>query len=134
MVIPSTTKILIVEDDPANLTVISTLIEILGFQFDVSMSGCDAVQKAKDEFYPVIIMDMRLQDMDGENAVRLIRKNESKLGHRRSKILCVTADVAFGERERCLSIGMDDYLSKPYSLQELQNKLTLLFEWQEAAI
>ncbi|MDB5478597.1 MAG: response regulator receiver protein [Alphaproteobacteria bacterium] len=119
--------ILLVEDDPANLLVASTLLETFGYPFDIATSGYEAVEKADRCFYPVIIMDMRMPDISGLQATSLIRENERKPGRHASKIICVTANALIGEHERCIASGMDDYLSKPYKLEELRDKLRIIF-------
>ena len=121
-------RILLVEDDGANLLVASTLLENFGYDFDVARNGNEAVQKAKSTAYAVIIMDMRMPDMGGEQATRLIRDHERAFGQIPAKIICVTANAFVGQRELCLAAGMNDYLSKPYQAEALQQKLNGLLQ------
>ena len=119
-------RILLVEDDEANLLVATTLLEIFGYEFHAVQSGLEAVERVKTGFYQIIIMDVRLKGIDGLEAARRIRNFESATGHAPVQILCVTAYAMTGEKERCVEAGMDDYLSKPFNIDILQDKLAAL--------
>ena len=125
--------VLLAEDDPANAMVSGALLEMLGYDYHHVADGLDLLARAKTGFYHVLIVDMRLTRMDGIEATRLIREFEAKTGHRRLEILCVTANAMAGERERCLAAGMDDYLSKPFDVNALRQKLAVLAEKSVAA-
>ena len=119
-------RILLVEDNAANLLVAITLLEMFGYEFDVAQTGYEAVEKAKSGLYKIIIMDMRMPDINGIEITRLIRDYECSQNKVPTKILCVTADALVGDNERCLTAGMNDYLAKPYQPEELQQKLAML--------
>jgi CheY-like chemotaxis protein len=83
----------------------------------------EAVARAR---YDVILMDCQMPEMDGYEATKQIRDSSKNLGHIR--IIAMTANAMQGDRERCLEAGMDDYISKPVSIEKLRAAL----EGQEA--
>ena len=119
-------RVLLVEDDDANLMVAETLLQIFGYDVDVARNGAEAVEKAKTGRYAIAIMDMRMQLLDGLEATRRIRRHERKTGATPLQIIAVTANALVGEAEHCRAAGMDDYLAKPYRAPELQHKLATL--------
>ena len=119
-------RLLLVEDDDSSLFLAKMILEMLKHDFDTATNGSEAVEKAKDNHYNIIIMNLRMPDMNGVEATQLIRANEAQAGKAGAKILCITADALVGERERCLNAGMDDYMCKPYKPEELEQKLAEL--------
>ena len=119
-------RLLLVEDDDSSLFLAKMILEMLKHDFDTATNGSEAVEKAKANHYNIIIMNLRMPDMNGVEATQLIRANESQAGRPGTKILCITADALVGERERCLNAGMDDYMCKPYKPEELEQKLAEL--------
>jgi CheY-like chemotaxis protein len=79
--------------------------------------------------YGLILMDCRMPDMDGFEATRLIREQESTRG-RRTPIVALTANAMSGDREKCLDVGMDDYLPKPFQAADLRSVLS---KWLSAS-
>jgi CheY-like chemotaxis protein/HPt (histidine-containing phosphotransfer) domain-containing protein len=112
-------RILIAEDNPTNQKVIVLLLTKFGCSVEVALNGAEAVAAAGKTEFDAILMDCQMPIMDGFEATALIRRN----GGRHVPIIALTANAMDGERERCLSAGMDDYLSKPVRAEELRRKL-----------
>ena len=111
-------RILVAEDNPVNHEVALAMLESLGCRVDGVCTGQEAVEAASRVDYDLILMDCQMPGMDGYAATRLIRRDERQ-GARRSPIVALTAHASKGDRAMCLAVGMDDYLSKPYTHQEL---------------
>jgi signal transduction histidine kinase/FixJ family two-component response regulator len=109
-----TTRVLVVEDNEVNRLVLASLLESAGFAFDVATDGRQAVNSWFTHRHELILMDCQMPVMDGFQATASIRSIEAveKRGH--VPIIAVTANAVPGDRERCLSAGMDDYLAKPF--------------------
>ena len=114
-------RILLAEDNVVNQRVAQLMLEKLGQNADMVANGMEAVVAAKGRPYDIILMDMQMPQMDGLEATRRIRADESI--HPQPRIAAMTANVLQGDRERCLSAGMDDYISKPIKLEELARVL-----------
>jgi signal transduction histidine kinase/ActR/RegA family two-component response regulator len=109
-------KILLVEDNPINCRVAERLLTKLGHSICTVNNGLEACRIARKEQFDVILMDVQMPEMDGFQATAEIRRSESA---RRTPIIALTASAMEGDRERCLAIGMDDYLSKPLNPAQL---------------
>jgi signal transduction histidine kinase/DNA-binding response OmpR family regulator len=107
-------RVLIVEDNAANLKVTIRMVERLGYRADVANDGAEAVSILQRVQYDAVLMDCQMPEMDGYEATRRIRSNEDAGRH--VPIIAMTAAALSGDRERCLAAGMDDYLSKPVKL------------------
>ena len=107
-------RILVVDDNAANQKVALRMVERLGYRADVAATGAEAVAMLGHGHYDAVLMDCQMPEMDGYEASRQIRHNER--GGRRVPIIAMTADAGAGEREHCISAGMDDYISKPVRL------------------
>lgn len=112
-------KILTVEDNPVNQFVIQSTINSWGGQTDIADNGQDAIGKIREKDYDIILMDMQMPIMDGIATTKYIRQ-EMNL---EIPILAFTANALKKEKERCLSIGMDDYITKPFQEDELKIKI-----------
>jgi len=110
-------RVLLVEDNPTNQFLAEEYLRRIGCAVVVARNGHDAVQLASQRDFDVILMDCHLPELDGFGATAQIRRQEA--GRRRVPIVALTANAMPGDRERCLAAGMDDYLGKPISLQEL---------------
>ena len=93
----------------------------LGYQADVVGNGQEAVDVVMTVPYDLVLMDCQMPVMDGFEATRAIREREGTTRH--TRIVAVTANAMEGDRERCLDVGMDDYLSKPFRAGDLQRVL-----------
>ncbi|MGL4597377.1 MAG: PAS domain S-box protein, partial [Bacteroidia bacterium] len=108
-------KILLAEDHPLNQQLAQKLILDFGFSLVIVNNGIEAIEALNMHVFDVILMDLQMPGMDGYEATRIIR-TELKL---QTPIIALTAHSANGEKERCLALGMNDYLSKPFRAQEL---------------
>jgi len=109
-------RILLVEDNAVNRRVAERLLSRLGHNIRTVNNGLEACRITRNEEFDVILMDVQMPEMDGFQATAEIRRSESV---RRTPIIALTASAMEGDRERCLAIGMDDYLSKPLNPTQL---------------
>lgn len=123
--------ILLVDDRDSNRMVALLLLQKLGFGVDVVSSGMEAVEAACHNNYKLILMDVQMPEFDGFDATRAIREAEAVTG-RHTPIIALTALAMDGDKDRCLAAGMDDYISKPYNLQQLRDTLTRWIQPQKA--
>ncbi len=124
----SDVRILLVEDNPANLRVTQALLETLGCQVRTAVNGLQAVAAYREGVFDLVLMDCQMPEMDGYQATAAIRKVEAMLG-RFTPIVALTAHAMDGSRAECLAAGMNDQLSKPLTLAALTSKL---LEWLAA--
>jgi signal transduction histidine kinase/predicted O-methyltransferase YrrM len=110
-------RLLLVEDDPVNQQVALRMIQRLGFQAQMVSNGQQALEELAHASYDLILMDCQMPEMDGYAATREIRRREGSSHH--TTIVGFTAHALNGDREECLMSGMDDYVSKPVSLEDL---------------
>ncbi|NPV74496.1 MAG: AAA family ATPase [Pelotomaculum sp.] len=115
--------ILVAEDFAINQKLIQAQLRKLGLAADVAGNGREAVEAFSRNSYALVLMDCRMPVMDGFEATRAIRSLEALRG-RRTPIIATTAAAMPGEREKCLSAGMDDYLTKPVRMEDLQRVLS----------
>jgi signal transduction histidine kinase/ActR/RegA family two-component response regulator len=118
----SSVRILLVEDNPANLRVTQALLETLGCEVRTAVNGLQAVAAYRAGVFDLVLMDCQMPEMDGYQATGVIRQIESMLG-RSTPIVALTAHAMDGSREECLAAGMNDQLSKPLTLAVLTSKL-----------
>ena len=119
-------EVLVVEDNRVNQIVIRGFLGLFGCRCTVAENGVEAVRllTAPHEF-DLVLMDCQMPDMDGLEATRRVRCHETQTsGH--VPIIALTANAMVGDREECLSAGMDDFMSKPFRLAELE---TVLERW-----
>ena len=118
-------RLLLAEDNVVNQEVASTILRKFGCQVDLAMNGAEAVSLAENNTYDIIFMDCQMPHMDGYEATGLIRKTESEKSFH-TPIIALTAHALAGDREKCLAAGMDDYISKPFG-QDRVNEI--LLQW-----
>jgi PAS domain S-box-containing protein len=114
-------KILIVDDNAVNRKVVGSMLEKIGVAFDTAENGALAVERYFSSSFDLILMDCQMPVLDGYQATGQIRKREG--ANRLAKIVAMTANAMGSEREKCLAAGMDDYLSKPLRLVDLESVL-----------
>ena len=120
-------RVLLAEDNPVNQQVGEAMLAKLGLAVAFAANGEEAVRLARTETFDLILMDCHMPVMDGYEASTAIRAHATA---QRIPIIALTANVMEGNRERCLAAGMDDFLAKPYSLDQLQE---VLRRWMGAA-
>jgi CheY-like chemotaxis protein len=111
--------ILLAEDNVSSQKVVCQMIK-RGCTVDVAANGIEALQALERQFYDLVLMDLRMPEMDGLEATRIIRQIWPDNG---PKIIAITAYALRGDREMCLDAGMDDYISKPVRIEELAEVL-----------
>ena len=117
----SAVKVMIVDDNEINRTIAQLQLESLGIEALVFGGGAEALAALAEDHYDLILMDCQMPGMDGYETTRKIRSREHSQQH--TPIVALTAHAMKGERERCLQAGMDDYLSKPMRLEDVQQTL-----------
>lgn len=115
-------RVLVVEDNRTNQMVAAGMLSLSACHCEFAGNGKEAVDAARRNRYDLILMDCSMPEMDGYEATVRIRSYEDGLG-RRTPIVAMTANTQRGDAEKCLAIGMDDYLAKPITLVELRQKL-----------
>ncbi len=118
-------RVLVVEDNVDNRKLATRILESIGCKVETAENGTEAVAKASEYIYDLILMDLRMPDMDGFEAARAIRDNERRLGIR-VPIVALTAHALEDYRDQALAAGMDDYLTKPYRREQL---VSLVERW-----
>ncbi|WP_261843082.1 response regulator [Aliamphritea ceti] len=118
-------RVLLVEDNKVNQMVATGILQRLGLRVDVADNGLDAIGKLTTSGMPynLILMDCQMPEMDGYEATQQIREGNAGTENQRIPIIAMTANAMSGDRERCLEAGMDDYLSKPVILSDLETAL-----------
>ncbi len=114
--------ILLTEDNPINQKLTVRLLEKWNHHVTVAENGKEALALLETREFDLVLMDVQMPEMDGFAATKLIREHEKKTG-RHITIIAMTALALKGDRERCLEAGMDDYVTKPISTEELREKL-----------
>ena len=120
--------ILVAEDNEINQKVIRQQLDLLGYAADVATTGREAFERFQSGNYALLLTDLHMPEMDGYDLALQIRVAEG--GRTRTPIIALTANALRGESERCLAVGMDDYLSKPAPLAALA---AVLGKWLPAA-
>jgi CheY-like chemotaxis protein len=121
----SEVRVLLVEDNAANMRVTKALLEILGCTVTPAFNGLAAVEAYRTGAFDLVLMDCQMPEMDGYEATRTIRQFETVEG-RHTPIVALTAHAMAGSRESSLAAGMDDQLTKPLTMAALTAKLV---EW-----
>lgn len=127
-------RVLLVEDDAANRMVSSELLRIFGYEVDIAKNGAEAVTMFMNQSYPLAVFDLMMEGVDGFEATHCIRELEKINNHKPMQILCLTASAQPRQREICLAAGMNDYLPKPFCVDEFRQKLAALHQQWLAAI
>ena len=118
--LPEGLSILLVDDDEMNRFFGEKLLACLGAEVELAESGEEAIQLIKAKPFDVVFMDVSMPDMDGYETTRRIRQDGA---YNDLLIIALTAHAIMGERQRCLASGMNDYLSKPFDLEDIRRIL-----------
>lgn len=116
-------RILLAEDHPVNRLVAIKTLEKMGYKIDAAENGNEALGKIQEGKYDLILMDIQMPELDGYEAVRIIRQREKARNLPRLPVIAMTAGAMKGDRERCLKAGMDNYIMKPIDPRELAEKI-----------
>ncbi|POW55877.1 hybrid sensor histidine kinase/response regulator [Candidatus Pantoea alvi] len=117
-------RILLAEDNLVNQKLAAHFLTRLGHQFAIVGNGLEALEQLDKENWDLILMDLQMPELDGEQATRLIREREaSRSGRGHQRIIAMTAHAMKGDKEFCLQHGFDGYLSKPVSLESLNDEI-----------
>ncbi len=114
-------RVLLAEDNVVNQKIALRLLERMGYRADVASNGIEAIEAIERQPYDAILMDIQMPEMDGIEATRHIRANHPP--EQQPVIIAMTAHVLDGDREWCLSAGMDDFVGKPVRVEELMECL-----------
>jgi CheY-like chemotaxis protein/HPt (histidine-containing phosphotransfer) domain-containing protein len=127
-------RILLCDDNAVNQKVALRLLQQMGYKADSALNGREAIEALQRQPYDMIFMDVQMPEMDGITATQHIRKHQAEgLPHFKSPIIIIamTANAMQGDREKCLTAGMDDYLSKPVRPEDVR---LMLERWAAAAV
>ncbi len=126
--LPANVSVLVAEDNPMNQEMCRFMLEELGCRVEVVQNGARAFEAAAKQDYDLVFKDCQMPEMDGYQAPARIRRHESsgEKKDRRLPIIALTAHAMQGDRERCLASGMDDYLAKPFNMNELAE---MVYRW-----
>ncbi len=120
-----TGRLLLVEDNHTNQQYVLELLKAIGIHADVAENGREALNRLAKRHYDLVLMDCQMPVMDGyETTINIRTQERSRPGSRRLPIIALTANVLASDRERCMQVGMDDFLAKPFNLQQLHEILT----------
>ena len=122
---------LCVDDNPANLLLVQTLLDDMGAQVSIANSGYEAVEKAAEQPFDLIFMDVQMPGMDGRQATEAIRQQESQRSRSPVPIVALTAHALANEKRALLQSGLDDYLTKPISERQLAQ---VVLKWTGLAL
>ncbi len=111
-------RILVAEDNAINQKLALQMLRRMGYRADVAGDGREVLQALERQSYDVVLMDVQMPEMDGLEATRRIAQQWT--AEQRPRIIAMTANAMLGDREACLAAGMDDYISKPIRVKELQ--------------
>ncbi len=113
-------RILLVENDEMNIKFVKIVLDKLGHKTDIAINGLESVNYFKKNKYDLILMDLEMPQLNGLDATLQIREFEKEQNIKRPvKIIAVTAYAMETDRQRCINVGMNDFLAKPFLLDEL---------------
>ena len=121
-------NVLLAEDNPVNQEIAHEFLTRLGCTVTITENGHEAITQFSNASFDIVFMDVQMPEMDGIEATRRIRKIEEETGSDRTPIIAATAHAFQEDRDKCISAGMDDFLSKPYLSQDIP---PLLDHWLE---
>jgi PAS domain S-box-containing protein len=116
--ITQSASIMVVDDDPINMMLISEVLKRMGFDVIQMQNGKEVIESLPHYDPVLIFMDVNMPEMDGYTTTRIIRKMQT--AQSKIPIIALTADAMKGDRERCLDAGMNNYVSKPFKIEEIE--------------
>ena len=116
-------RALAVDDMRINIMLLQKVLGKFGIDSDKAGDGKEALEKIREEKFDIVFMDCQMPEMDGFEATREVRKHEKQNGGDPVTIVAVTADAMTGDREKCLSHGMSDYINKPFTEEDIARVL-----------
>ena len=116
--------VLIAEDVEVNQKIAREMLQILNFRVSVASNGIEAIEKYVQNDFDLIFMDCQMPVMDGLEATSKIRELEAKNSKHHTPIIALTAGIGKEDKARCIEHGMDDYLSKPFSISDLKDAIS----------
>ena len=119
--------ILVAEDNETNQNYIEYILDDVDVEFTIVEDGAKAVDAWREQSPRIILMDISMPEMNGHEATQKIRELEAEMGRDRTPIVALTAHTLKGDKERCLEVGMDDYMTKPVSVQDVKD---MLVKWK----
>ncbi|HHI96442.1 MAG TPA: response regulator, partial [Thermodesulfatator atlanticus] len=121
-------KILVVEDNPINQEYCISALKLLGCEVKTASNGLEALELLKREPFDLVLMDCQMPELDGYETTRRLREWEAQgiTPRAHTPVVALTAHALQGDREKCLAAGMDDYLAKPFTIDELRQ---VLLKW-----
>jgi two-component system, sensor histidine kinase len=117
-------RVLVVDDHPVNRVLVLAQLRELGYLADAAPSGRAALDLLAERSYDAVLLDCAMPEMDGFETCRRLRAREGE-DRRRTPVIALTAFAMDGVREKCLAAGMDDFLGKPYRVEDLTAKVDL---------
>jgi len=119
-------RILLAEDNPVNQMIATEMLTDYACHITPANNGLEVLQLVKEHSFDLIFMDCQMPEMDGFEATRMMREYESQNDKIRTPVIAFTANAMQGDREKCISAGMDDYISKPVNNASLER---VLLDW-----
>lgn len=113
-------RILVAEDNPSNQKVLVEMLKRMGYTADAVADGREVLQALEMRPYDLVLMDIRMPEMDGITAAKEIRR---RWPNSHTKIIAITAYALAGDRESCLEVGIDNYIAKPVKMEDLARML-----------
>jgi CheY-like chemotaxis protein len=114
-------RILVAEDNPVNRKVALAMLSRMGYEAEAVVNGAEAMAACRDRSYDLVLMDVQMPEVDGLEATRRIRQ----LNTPQPVVVAMTANAMEGDRATCLNAGMDEYISKPIKIEDLQRVVSL---------
>gem|GEM_PF-3126186 len=112
-------RVVVAEDNVVNRKLMEQLLRRLGYEADFACNGLECIALLGQGGYDIVLMDCQMPELDGYEATQQIRAGAGGPAHRAIRIVALTAHAMAGDREKCLAVGMDDYLTKPIQLAQL---------------
>ena len=118
-------KALLVEDNPVNQVVARKMLEKVGIEYEVANNGKEAIERLQQRHeFDLVLMDCQMPVMDGYEATQKLREYEAENDQPRLTIIAMTANAMEGDKDKCLAVGMDDYVAKPVKQDALKKTLS----------